>query len=260
MQAAVPVNMIDSAEPLVSTAAWGLDGICVVNVKAFTQRRAHIERELARVGLVGELVLEHDADEIDAAINTQYFRPDALLPNGHKSCGMKHVAIMQRMLARGWRYCLVLEDDAILLGGFQQGVERALLELQRDHAGTACVAFLGCGGNWYTPRSQRRKGQSLYPASKGRFTDSYIINAEAAQQRLDWIARNKIGHAIDNAFDVMDAELGIRLLWLEPTVVEQGTKCGRFQSSLEGRWPSLVQAGLHGWEKFRRKFVYQLWR
>jgi len=243
-----------------ATGAWGLDGICVVNVKAFTDRRAHIEKELSRFGLVGEFILEHDAHEITPELNVQYYLDNPRLTNGHKSCGLKHIAILQRVVARGWKYCLVLEDDAVLHRDFRLGIERALRELRRDYDGRPCVTFIGSGGNWYTPRSQRKKGQHLYPAKKGRFTDSYIIGAAAAQMRLDWIAKNKMSNAIDNAFDQMDAELGIQLLWLEPTVVEQGTKVGLFGSSLEGRWPAPIQAALHGWEKLRRKYVYQLWR
>ena len=253
---------MDYAQIPVATAAWGLDGILVVNVKAFTDRRAHIEGELARFGLRGELVLEHDAEEIGPELDSLYYLPEAgsRLSKGHKSCGLKHVAIMQRIVARGWRHCLVLEDDAVLLPGFRRGVEAALRELQRDYAHVPTVSFIGCGGNWYTPRSQRRPGQSLYPATKGRFTDSYIIGAEAAQLRLDWIARNKMRAAIDNEFDRMDTELGIRVLWLEPTVVEQGTKLGKFGSALDGRWPAPVQGVLHRIERFRRKYLYQLWR
>ncbi|MBV6303305.1 glycosyltransferase family 25 protein [Candidimonas humi] len=253
---------MDYAQIPVSTAAWGLNGILVVNVKAYADRRAHIEGELARFGLHGELVLEHDADEITPEIDSLYYRPEAgeRLTKGHKSCGLKHVAIMQRIVARGWRHCLVLEDDAVLLPGFRRGVDAALRELDRDYSGAATVCYIGCGGNWYTPRSQRRPGQSLYPATKGRLADSYIIGADAARLRLDWIARNKMRGAIDNEFDRMDTELGIRMLWLEPTVVEQGTKLGRFGSTLEGRWPAPIQGALHRLERFRRKYLYQLWR
>lgn len=248
------------AEPPLPTAAWGLDGICVVNVKAFTDRRAHIEKELSRFGLQGEFVLEHDAHEITPQLNDQYYLENPRLTNGHKSCGLKHIAIMQRVVQRGWQHCLVLEDDAVLHRNFRQGIENALRELHSHHSGTPTVAFIGSGGNWYTPRSQRKKGQHLYPARKGRFTDSYIIGAHAAKLRLDWIAQNKMRNAIDNAFDQMDTELGIKLLWLEPTVVEQGTKLGLFNSALEGRWPAPVQAFLHRWERLRRKYVYQVWR
>jgi glycosyl transferase family 25 len=167
---------------------------------------------------------------------------------------------MQRVVARGWNYCLVLEDDAILHKNFRRGVENALQELKQNYSGVPCVTFIGSGGNWYTPRSQRRKGQHLYPAHKGRLTDSYIIGQEAAALRLGWIEKHKMDQAIDNAFNKMDHDLGITLLWLEPTVVEQGTKRGLFNSTLAGRWPAPVQGFMHGWEKLRRKYIYQLWR
>jgi len=244
----------------VQTAAWGLDGILIVNVKSFTDRRIHIENELARFGLRGELVLEHDAHEITPEMDEQHYLDNPELTFGHKSCGFKHIAILQRIVQRGWEHCLVLEDDAMLSKGFQRGVENALRELKRDYAETASVVYIGSGGNWYTPRSQRRAGRFLYPARKGRFADSYIIGARAAAMRLDWIRNHKMDDAIDNEFDRMDRDLGIQMLWLEPTVVEQGTKYGLFSSSLEGRWPPYVQRWLHLMEKFRRKYVYQLWR
>lgn len=251
---------MDYTEIPTQTAAWGLDGIVVVNVKAFTDRRAHIEKELRRFGLLGEFVLEHDADEITPELDNRYYSENPQLTFGHKSCGLKHIAIMQRIVQRGWNACLVLEDDAILQSGFKRGVESALREMQARYDGIAHVVYIGSGGNWYTPRSQRNSGQCLYPAAKGRFTDSYIIGAQAAGMRLGWLENNKMHEPIDNEFDRMDKQLGIHILWLEPTVVEQGTKYGLFNSSLEGRWPPLVQRCLHTMEKIRRKYIYQLWR
>jgi len=241
-------------------SAWELDGVLVVNVKALTKRRQLIKARLARYGLVAEYVLEHDAHEITPELDEQYYVKDSGLTMGHKSCALKHIAILQRVVARGWQHCLVLEDDAMLQPGFKEGVGNALRELDRDYSDRATVAFIGSGGNWYTPRSQRKRGQALYPAQKGRFTDSYIIGAGTAARRLNWLSRNKMRGAIDNEFDRMDTELGIEMLWLEPTVVEQGTKRGLFNSTLEGRWPAAIQACLHGFERFRRKYVYQLWR
>jgi len=241
------------------TSAWGLDGVLVVNVKSFTERRAHIEAELAKVGLKAEFVHEFDADEIDAQTDARYYAPGLNMTMGHKSCGLKHIAIMERVVQRNWKHCLVLEDDAMLHKDFRQGVERTLAELA-SYEGQPSVAFVGCGGNWYTPRSQRRKDQYLYPAQKGRLTDSYIIGAPAARLRLDWVNSHKMTEAIDNAFNTMDREMGITMLWLEPPVVDQGTKLGLFSSALEGRWSPFIQGLLHRWERLRRKYLYQLWR
>ena len=50
------------------------------------------------------------------------------------------------------------------------------------------------------------------------------------------------------------------MLWLEEPVVEQGSKNGLFQTALEAAAPRPVQRLKFSWEKFRRKYLYQLWR
>ena len=105
-----------------------------------------------------------------------------------------------------------------------------------------------------------RPGQRLYPADRGRFTDSYIIGATTAGHRLSWIDAHRMSRPIDNEFDAMDRALGVEMLWLEPPVVEQGSKNGLFQTVLEAAPSRPVQRLKFGWEKFRRKYLYQLWR
>jgi glycosyl transferase family 25 len=122
------------------------------------------------------------------------------------------------------------------------------------------VIFIGSGGNFYTPKSMRIPGQHLYAMHKGRFADSYIIDAETAKKRLDWIQQHKMTAPVDNEFDKIDRELGIKLLWLEDPVVEQGSKSGLFVSSIEKALPNWLQAWTFFWEKMRRKYLYQLWR
>ncbi|MCU0870273.1 MAG: hypothetical protein MUF30_11885, partial [Burkholderiales bacterium] len=64
----------------------------------------------------------------------------------------------------------------------------------------------------------------------------------------------------DNALDAIDRACGITILWLEPPVLEQGSKTGRFASSLEPAPPRPLQAVKFAWERLRRKYLYQLWR
>jgi glycosyl transferase family 25 len=238
--------------------ALGLDRIYVINVRAFEERRAHVSAELARFGLEAEFVHDWDAVDLTPAAEAHWFDRTAALNANQKSCALKHVTALERIVARGEAAALVLEDDVVLAPGFDAGVRAALAEAPR-HAAPQ-VLFIGCGGNFYTPRSERRPGQHLYPASRGRFGDSYVIGAEAARRRLDWIARNRIRLPIDNQFEVIDKALGVTMLWLEDPVVEQGSKNGLFQTSLEAAPPRPVQRLKFGWEKLRRKFLYQLWR
>jgi glycosyl transferase family 25 len=234
-----------------------LDRIYLINVRSYTERLAHARAQLARYGLEADVVHEWDIGDITPEIDARYFNPSTLSP-GQKSCGLKHVTALWHIVNRRERYALVLEDDIVLADGFNEGLEAALTEAElhpQPH-----VTFIGCGGNFYTPRSQRRKGQRIYRATRGRFADSYIIGIEAARQRLEWITQNRISLPIDNQFEVIDRQVGITMLWLEDPVVEQGSKLGLFTTTLESAKPNWLQHLSFMLEKLRRKYVYQLWR
>jgi glycosyl transferase family 25 len=235
----------------------GLDRIYVINVRAFEDRRRHVLAELARFGLDCEFIHEFDAVDLTPEIDTRYF-PAANLSPAQKSCGLKHVAVLRRIAERGEAAALVLEDDVVLARDFAGGVVAALAEWPRHPHPS--VIFIGSGGNFYTPRSQRRPGQRLYVGRRGRFTDSYILGSAEARLRLEHIDRFGIAEPIDNQFETIDRSVGITMLWLEEPVVEQGSKNGLFATAIQPAYPNFVQRLLFAWEKFRRKYLYQLWR
>lgn len=237
--------------------ALGLDAILIINVKSFVERRRHVEAQLARFGLRGEFIHEFDADEITADVDRRWFVGDQL-NRGQKSCALKHVVVLQRVIEHGWQHCLVLEDDVVLADDFPEGVRAALAETRDEPR--PYVIYLGAGGNFYTPASQRQPGRRIYPATKGRFTDSYIIGAQEAALRLARIEAQPMTKPIDVVFDSVDRAAGIRFLWFEDPVVEQGSKLGVFRTSLEAAPPNWLQGLRYRLERLRRKYLYQLWR
>lgn len=240
-----------------ATRALGLDAILIINVKSFVDRRRHVETQLRRFGLHGDFIHDFDADEITEELDRRWFAGTEL-NRGQKSCVLKHVAALKRIVEHGWERCLVLEDDVVLADDFPAGVRAALTETRDEPH--PYVIYLGAGGNFYTPASQRQPGRRIYPATKGRFTDSYIIGAREAVLRLARIEAQPIAKPIDVVFDAVDREEGIRFLWLEDPVVEQGSKLGLFKTSLESAPPNWLQALRYRLERLRRKYFYQLWR
>ncbi|WKJ91082.1 glycosyltransferase family 25 protein [Methylomonas montana] len=240
------------------TASPTLDRILVLNVKKFDQRRSFMEQQLIEFGLSAEFIFDWDIEDLSDDVIADYFG-DNPLTAAQQSCALKHVAALQKIAAnQGQGLSLVLEDDAVFGKDLKLGLQRAL-EQSLQFPGDK-VIYIGSGGNFFTPKSQRKPGQYLYPGHRGRFADSYLIDAHTARKRLEWIKIQKINEPIDNQFEKIDKQLGIQILWLEDPVIEQGSKNGLFQSALEADPPTWLKAIFFRWEKLKRKYIYQLWR
>jgi len=230
-----------------------LDGILIINPRDFVDRRQSIERQLQALGLKYEFIHSYDAGDLDEAITSKYFQNARLSP-GQQSCALKHLQALRIIVERNWQRALVLEDDAILASQFVQRLQEALQEaapLEPPY-----VLLVGSGGNQYTPRRRRVPGQCLYRSDRGRLTEAYVLGARTARLRVEWIERQGISLPIDNLFDRMDRELNIALYWLEPPVVEQGSKNGQFRSVLEPAPPNFVRRVTSVLQKLRRKYLY----
>lgn len=205
--------------------------ILVIHVKTFLDREAHMRAELGRFGLPFEFVLDHDAVEITPEIEARFFEPGCPLSRAEKSCCMKHMLAMRR-IARldDDQFGLVLEDDVVLAGNFLEILGKAVDEAARM-TGPRTIQ-VGCANNLHVPRHLVKEGTYLYRASQVRATDSYLADAESARRRIAFIEQHKMGLPADHLFNKIDAACGIPFLWLEPTVVEQGSMNGRFQSAI----------------------------
>lgn len=235
----------------------GLDRVYVINVKAFADRRRHVTAELDRFQIQPEFIHDWDIADLNEE-SERWFATGSNLSAAQKSCGMKHIEALQRIVARGQGAALVLEDDVVLAPEFANAMRIALAE--RARFAPLHVVFMGCGGNFFTPHRQRSPEHHLYPATKGRFADSYLINAESAAARLEWIKHHKVTRPIDNEFEAIDRALGIQMLWYKDPVVEQGSKNGKFRSQLERDPPPWLKGILFRWEKIRRKYLYRALR
>ena len=235
-----------------------IDHIYVLNVKKFTERRAFMEKQLAKAGLQAEFIFDWDTDELTDEIIERYFAKNNNLSAAQKSCALKHITALQKVAENNSVFNLILEDDAVFAKEFNLGLQHALT--QSEQFVEDKVIYIGSGGNFFTPKSQRKHGQYLYIGARGRFTDSYIIDSVTAQKRLDWITAHKISDPIDNQFDKIDKQLNIKIVWLEDPVVEQGSKNGLFDSAIETAPPTWLQRLMFNFEKLKRKYIYQLWR
>lgn len=219
-----------------------------------------MENQLASLGMEAEFIFDWDADELTDEIVEHYFQTINILSPAQKSCALKHILALEKIASSQRQFNLVLEDDAVFLKAFPLGLQRALAESVQIPGAKVVFIGSGSGRSFITPKSQRKQGQYLYPGNRGRYTDSYIIDSGTAQKRLAWIKANKIYYPIDDQFDKIDLELGIKILWLEDPVVEQGSKTGMFDSAIESPPTAWLKRVLFNLKNLKRKYIYQLWR
>lgn len=232
--------------------------VYVIHAAHFVERKKHITQALGEHGITFEFVEAFDPKDITDDVERNYFSPNVEMSVGAKSCALKHVHVMELMRQRHQSLALVLEDDLVLDKDFVSWVHTFLKEAA-DFADGYSIQ-LGCANNMYVPGRQLRKNQHLYLQKEVRAGEAYLIDAQAANQRLDWINKNKISLPIDHLFNLSDKELGLSIYWSDPTVVEQGSMNGLFKTSLDaGRInKSALRLKLKfAWQRLRKKYVYR---
>lgn len=110
-----------------------------INLDSSAERRASIEAELQAAGIIGaERISALDGRRIDLAqikdcdLKKAHRFLGRPLRGAEYGCNKSHLDCINRFLATGRPYCIVLEDDAQLQAGFLQVVDEALRALERN--------------------------------------------------------------------------------------------------------------------------------
>jgi glycosyl transferase family 25 len=171
----------------------------VINLACSTDRRRHIEAELAKVGLGYEVVPAVDGRKLDLS-GPQLVRPgdpgqccspdwaqQSAIP-GVVGCSLSHLLVYERVLASGAEGAVVLEDDIALALDLAQ-VTNAL----PSHLSGAEVVLL----NFDSRDTCRMSSQDAHALPGGRLlclpldvgqphsTAGYVITREACRRMVD---------------------------------------------------------------------------
>src|SRR5450756_417874 len=237
-----------------------IEAVYVVHARKFTDRTAHMKAEMARFEIPFEFIEPFDADTLDEGMQKRFFAPDAGLSPGQKSCSLKHFEAMRRVADKNQRLALILEDDVMLAGNFIEELGKMVEEAEAGALTPPYTIQIGCANNMYVPRSSLVPGQRLYEAHEVRAADAYLIGAQAARIRVDWLEHNKIHLPPDHILTFIDREKHIRTYWSDPTLVEQGSMNGLFTSALDGgrkSKPLWYVKARFWWQRMRKKYIYR---
>src|SRR3981081_1043361 len=86
----------------------------VIHSVSLPEREGPIREQMTRAGIPFEWVLDFEPSEISPAIDKQFFSASADLSPGQKSCALKHIVAMQRIVERRQETAFIIEDDAQL--------------------------------------------------------------------------------------------------------------------------------------------------
>lgn len=209
-----------------------VDKVFVLHVKkGYEERERFINKQFAEFGIEFEYVLDGDIDDLTDELKKHYFSDEMHKNLSVMSCAMKHIYAHQRIVDGGYKAALIFEDDIVLDKHFIKIFNQCMQEVKGISKDTCIYYSNAC--NMYVPLLKSKGGVSLYKAEKSRAADSYSITGKVAQKRLDFIKEHKCMCAIDHQFNYMDPKINVYPYWCHPTIVEQGSMNGLFDSSID---------------------------
>ena len=229
-----------------------IDKIYVLHVKeGYQDREESIKKQLEKLNLEFEFILEHDISELKEEELSQYFSKEHLLRSSEISCTMKHIEALKKIEQQKGEIFLILEDDVLFSKNtleILEGIKKELNSIEEDF-----VISLGNAANMYTPKKALKDGVYLYKNIENRAADSYLISKEAVIKRLKWLNENTTKLPADHMYNFIDNEVENNIYWLEPTIITQGSQAGLFKSSIQKAKPFHRFRWL--WRDFRKKLT-----
>ncbi len=206
-----------------------VDRVYVIHVSTGAEdRAASIERQLARLGIDFEYVLEGDMKDLTPEWLDRWFDGPMKCVQPRTSCCSKHLIAYQRMLRDGWNDALVLEDDIFLSDDFVEAAERRAC----GNCGAAPVP-VGCGvhlagelraGPIEQVAARSSPGVTLYRAPKGRDTGAYwlIARERRAVPPTGGDRRRSASPRRSSRTSLFESG-AVELCWRHPAIAEQGS-------------------------------------
>lgn len=218
----------------------------VVHYQGNKERRALLEQIHTKEQLTNVTwILEYDKEEVSYELYTKNFQADHLeyqrrgqdpnefyphypLQPEMVSLSLKQKEAFRRIGYGEYSYGVMFEDDAIICEKFLDTFDYYFKQLPGDWD----VAFIGQGANKRIPKESLKKDVHWYlkdhPAD--RCADSVLFKKDSAKKIYDHMHHHKICFNPDPELGFWMKVLGMKVYWLEPPIVVQGSQNGLFET------------------------------
>ncbi len=214
-----------------SLTEHGINAVYVLSVKKFTNRIAHIEKELAKQSISFEFIFEHDIGSIDPLLEDKIFSSQPKIEPPQRSLVLKHISAWEKCVQNKYKTILVFEDDVILHRCFDQEIKLVMDEVAKKDK--SYLIFLG-GADTRVPKEYFLSKEKII-VNPIATADGYITDYAACQKRLAWLEDNHITLPADHLLKAIDQQKGITQYWSHKPLVQQGSVFGMFTSTLDGK-------------------------
>ncbi len=228
-------------------AEQNIDAVYVLSVKEFTDRVAHIEKELAKQSISFEFIFEHDLGSIDAILEEKTFGSQPKIEPPQRSLVLKHISAWKKCVENKYNNILVFEDDVILHQSFGQEIKLIMDDVAKKDK--SYLIFLG-GADTRVPKEYFLSKEKII-TNPIATADGYITDYAACQKRLVWLEDNYAILPADHLLKVIDQQKGITQYWSYKPLVQQGSVFGMFASTLDGKRKQ--QSNLYNLLRYRFK-------
>ena len=211
--------------------------VLVIHVRGQEERKTFVLHQLETVGLPYHFILDGNVEDLTPEVIDRYFIDDGMPDTMHgpfprTSCALKHLLATQYILDHPLEGALIVEDDIYFYPSFRTLFAQSLKELEQSYRGQPVIVNYEESSLLLVPRSQRVKGQILYPAVRDRYAGCYYLNREAAQVIMDEVRTHKVGLTSDRFHNMLMEQGRLVSLWSHP--------CLACQCSADGSMPTMI--------------------
>ena len=148
------------------------------------------------------------------------------------SCTLKHLLIYEQIAKSNLDGALVIEDDIVFYHNFPNVLARCLAEFNVAFRDSPSIIAFDESSLRIVPRSQRHRGQYLYPAHSDRFGGCYFVTRQCAVRMLEIAKSEKLSLPIDGWHCYLTHRGDISYFWSHPAIAVQGDFIGFFPSEI----------------------------
>lgn len=229
------INNFDKTEKVNNT----IDNlnIYICHYTPLVERKEFMDKQMVKYNFTHKYITDYDREIIT---EKEYEKFDLKkLKKSEISLFYKHIKSFEYIKQE--KLSLILEDDAILEDNFKDILSQYISQIPKDWD----LIFLGNGCNLHIPKDVIELDKKInmfykvnYSTSWGgngstRCCDSYLVNQSAAKKIMEIFNKEKqINLPYDHWLNKVIFENNLKVYWVEPTIVKQGSEANLFKSSL----------------------------